>query len=110
MMNRITRSTARSLRSRRFNPTTTNSASRCLATKTSSTTDESSKDDKKLEENATKAATTQKSTLTVAERDAEIQRKLAGISGDGGASGVEYEDGKPAAMKRSVKNNMFRLI
>ncbi|KJY00459.1 hypothetical protein TI39_contig328g00019 [Zymoseptoria brevis] len=109
-MNRITRSTTRSLRSHHFNPTRTSSACRCLSTKTSSTTDESSKDDKKLEENATKAATTQKSTLTVAEKDAEIQRKLAGISGDGGASGVEYEDGKPAAMKRSVKNNMFRLI
>ncbi|SMQ54358.1 unnamed protein product [Zymoseptoria tritici ST99CH_3D7] len=109
-MNRITRSTARSLRSHRFNPTTTTSACRYLAIKTSASTDEPSKDDKKLEENATKSATTQKSTLTVAERDAEIQRKLAGISGDGGASGVEYEDGKPAAMKRSVKNNMFRLI
>jgi hypothetical protein len=69
-----------------------------------------SKDDKTLEANAKEVATKQKSTQTIAERDAEIQRKLAGISGDGGASGVEYEDGKPAAMKRSVKNNIFRLI
>jgi hypothetical protein len=76
----------------------------------SSQSDAPSKDDKKLEANAEQVATTQKSTKTIAERDAEIQRKLAGISGDGGESGVEYEDGKPAAMKRSVKNNMFRLI
>lgn len=30
--------------------------------------------------------------------------------GDGGVAGVEYEDGKPVSMKRSVKNNMFRYI
>lgn len=55
-------------------------------------------------------ATTEKSTQTVAEKDFELMQKLAGISGDGGESGVEYEDGKASAMKRSVKNNMFRLI
>jgi hypothetical protein len=32
------------------------------------------------------------------------------MSGDGGAAGIEYEDGKPSAMKRGVRNNMFRLI
>lgn len=59
---------------------------------------------------ADKTATTQTSTKTVAEKDAELMQKLAGISGEGGESGVEYEDGKASAMKRSVKNNMFRLI
>ena len=35
---------------------------------------------------------------------------MQGISGDGGEAGVEYEDGQPVAMKRGVKENMFRLI
>jgi hypothetical protein len=39
-----------------------------------------------------------------------LQLKLAGMAGDGGDAGVEYEDGKPVSMKRSVKNNMFRYI
>ncbi|KAK1750902.1 hypothetical protein QBC47DRAFT_392858 [Echria macrotheca] len=47
---------------------------------------------------------------TQAELDEELRMKLEGISGDGGGSGVEYEDGKAVAMKRSVKNNMFRYI
>ncbi|KAJ6036697.1 hypothetical protein N7540_000976 [Penicillium herquei] len=42
--------------------------------------------------------------------DAELRERLEQISGDGGAAGIEYEDGKPTAMKRSVRNNMFRLI
>lgn len=47
---------------------------------------------------------------TMAELDEELRLKMSGIAGDGGAAGVEYEDGKPAAMKRSVRNNMFRYI
>lgn len=47
---------------------------------------------------------------SVAELDAELQEKLADRSGEGGAAAVEYEDGKPASIKRSVKNNMFRYI
>lgn len=47
---------------------------------------------------------------TQAELDQELLLKLQGIAGDGGDAGVEYEDGKPVAMKRSVKNNMFRYI
>jgi hypothetical protein len=42
--------------------------------------------------------------------DAELMQKMAGLSGDGGDAGVEYEDGVPVSMKRSVKNNMFRYI
>jgi hypothetical protein len=46
----------------------------------------------------------------VEELDAELKLKLEGISGEGGVSGLEYENGKAVAMKRSVKSNMFRLI
>ncbi|CAD0099771.1 unnamed protein product, partial [Aureobasidium mustum] len=47
---------------------------------------------------------------TLAEMDEELRQKMAGHSGDGGDAGVEYEDGQPVSMKRSVKNNMFRYI
>jgi hypothetical protein len=53
-------------------------------------------------------ASTKKKTL--AELDDELRMKLEGISGEGGAAGLEYENGKPAAMKRGVRENMFRLI
>jgi hypothetical protein len=46
----------------------------------------------------------------VAELDEELKLKLEDISGDGGVSGLEYENGKAVAMKRGVKDNMFRLI
>ena len=45
-----------------------------------------------------------------AELDKELKLKMDGISGEGGESGVEYEDGKPVAMKRGVRENMFRYI
>lgn len=47
---------------------------------------------------------------TMAELDEELRMKLEGRSGDGGAAGIELENGKPVAMKRSVRENMFRLI
>ncbi|KAI8936302.1 hypothetical protein NX059_006719 [Plenodomus lindquistii] len=47
---------------------------------------------------------------TQAELDQELLVKLQGLDGDGGSAGVEYEDGKPVSMKRSVRNNMFRYI
>lgn len=47
---------------------------------------------------------------TMAELDEELRLKLEGRSGEGGEAGLELEDGRPAAMKRGVKNNMFRLI
>ncbi|KAI1276247.1 hypothetical protein F5Y07DRAFT_138075 [Xylaria sp. FL0933] len=53
---------------------------------------------------------TKTKTKTMAELDEELKQKMSGIAGDGGESGVEYEDGQPVAMKRSVKNNMFRYI
>lgn len=42
--------------------------------------------------------------------DDELRLKMEGIAGDGGASGVEYEDGKAEGLKRGVKSNMFRVI
>jgi len=52
----------------------------------------------------------QKKAKTIAEQDEELRQKMGGLSGDGGESGVEYEDGQPVAMKRSVAKNMFRYI
>jgi hypothetical protein len=51
-----------------------------------------------------------KPVKTMAQLDEELREKLEGRSGDGGAAGLELEDGKPVAMKRSVRENMFRLI
>ncbi|KAF2266898.1 hypothetical protein CC78DRAFT_531324 [Lojkania enalia] len=47
---------------------------------------------------------------TQAELDKELELKMKGLAGEGGEAGVEYEDGQPIAMKRSVRNNMFRYI
>jgi hypothetical protein len=47
---------------------------------------------------------------SMAQADEDIRRRLEEMSGEGGAAGIEYEDGKPQAMKRSVRNNMFRYI
>ncbi|KAH8681943.1 hypothetical protein BX600DRAFT_492062 [Xylariales sp. PMI_506] len=51
-----------------------------------------------------------KNKKTIAELDEEMRQRMSDKAGDGGEAGVEYEDGKPVAMKRSVKNNMFRYI
>lgn len=40
----------------------------------------------------------------------ELREKLEGISGGGGAAGLELENGQPVAMKRGVRSNMFRVI
>ncbi|KAI3556098.1 hypothetical protein CABS01_13042 [Colletotrichum abscissum] len=55
-------------------------------------------------------AQSEKRKKTIAEQDEELRLKLEGISGDGGASGVEYEGGKAEGLKRGVKENMFRVI
>ena len=47
---------------------------------------------------------------TVEEVDAELREKLEAMSGEGGAAGLELEGGKPVAMKRGVRENMFRVI
>ena len=45
-----------------------------------------------------------------AQADLELKQKLEAISGGGGEAGLELENGEPVAMKRGVKQNMFRLI
>lgn len=60
------------------------------------------------EQKAPATQPTQKKTM--AQLDEELRLKLEGMSGEGGAAGIELEDGKPVAMKRGVKDNMFRLI
>ncbi|KAK2054636.1 hypothetical protein LY76DRAFT_619132 [Colletotrichum caudatum] len=47
---------------------------------------------------------------TMAELDEELRLKLEGMSGEGGAAGVEYENGRAEGLKRGVKSNMFRVI
>ncbi|KAL2862265.1 uncharacterized protein BJX67DRAFT_366720 [Aspergillus lucknowensis] len=49
-------------------------------------------------------------TKTTAQADEDVRRRLEEISGEGGAAGIEYEDGIPQTMKRSVRKNMFRYI
>ncbi|RKU46279.1 hypothetical protein DL546_007087 [Coniochaeta pulveracea] len=56
------------------------------------------------------AANTKPHHKTMMELDEELRQKLEGMSGDGGASGVEYEGGKAEGLKRNVKANMFRVI
>lgn len=51
-----------------------------------------------------------KAKKTMAQLDEELREKLEGRSGDGGTAGLELEGGKPVAMKRGVRENMFRLI
>jgi hypothetical protein len=68
------------------------------------------KDSQNNAESAVPEAESKPKEKSMAELDEELKLKLEGISGEGGASGLEYENGKAVAMKRSVKNNMFRLI
>ena len=61
-------------------------------------------------DNAAKDGETKEAKKTMAQLDEELRMKLEGRSGDGGAAGLELENGKPVAMKRGVRENMFRLI
>ncbi|MCJ1307801.1 hypothetical protein MMC25_001449 [Agyrium rufum] len=38
---------------------------------------------------------------TQVQLDEELRQKMSGLSGEGGESGVEYEDGQPVSMKRA---------
>ncbi|KIY01735.1 uncharacterized protein Z520_01873 [Fonsecaea multimorphosa CBS 102226] len=51
-----------------------------------------------------------KTHKSMADADEEMRRAMENLAGDGGESGVELEDGKPVAMKRGVRENMFRYI
>lgn len=53
---------------------------------------------------------TKESHKSVAQTDEDMRSIMEALSGDGGAAGAELEDGKPVAMKRSVRDNMFRYI
>jgi len=67
--------------------------------------------EKAIAEKAVQAAVQHSTTIkTQAQLDEELRQKMMGLAGDGGEAGIEYEDGKPVAMKRSVKDNMFRYI
>lgn len=56
------------------------------------------------------AVVVNKKPKTVQEADEELRQKLEAISGEGGEAGLELEGGKPVAMKRGVRENMFRVI
>ncbi|KAL2115497.1 hypothetical protein VTJ04DRAFT_9752 [Mycothermus thermophilus] len=62
-----------------------------------------------VEEKKTSANQVTTAKKTQADLDAELREKMESIAGDGGASGVEYEDGRPVAMKRSIATNK-RLV
>ncbi|KAK3492160.1 uncharacterized protein B0T23DRAFT_453323 [Neurospora hispaniola] len=48
---------------------------------------------------------------TQAQLDEEVRMRMEeSVAGEGGAAGVEYEDGKAVGMKRGVRENMFRYI
>ncbi|KAI9150397.1 hypothetical protein HJFPF1_10163 [Paramyrothecium foliicola] len=47
---------------------------------------------------------------TVSQMDEELRSRLEAMSGDGGAAGVEYENGVAAGLRSEVKRNMFRVI
>ena len=69
--------------------------------------------EKASELKAQEVAALQQSTKrnkSAAELDEELRQKMSSLAGDGGESGIEYEDGQPVAMKRGVKSNMFRYI
>jgi hypothetical protein len=46
----------------------------------------------------------------MAQLDEEMRAKMEDMSGEGGAAGVEYENGVAQGLKKEVKRNMFRVI
>jgi len=61
-------------------------------------------------EKGEKGEKVKKSDQSMAQLDEETRRAMEDIAGDGGEAGLELEDGKPVAMKRGVRENMFRYI
>lgn len=51
-----------------------------------------------------------KTHKSMADMDEEMKQAMEKLSGEGGEYGLELEGGKPVAMKRGVKENMFRYI
>ena len=64
----------------------------------------------KIESPKQSEAPVAKQKKTQAELDEEMRQKLEDFSGEGGAAGMEFENGKAVSMKRGVKDNMFRYI
>ena len=80
------------------------------ASQPTSQPDETNQEEQKTTENLASKPDPTLQRKTMAQLDEELRQKMSGLSGDGGEAGVEYEDGQPVAMKRSVKDNMFRYI
>lgn len=84
---------------------------RCSSSSTSESSTGASQEGRALEDGKTTTKSTQQVSgqspkrKTMAELDEEMRAKMSGLSGDAGEAGIEYEDGQPVAMKRSVKNN-----
>ncbi|KAI9728579.1 MAG: hypothetical protein M1834_007607 [Cirrosporium novae-zelandiae] len=85
---------------------------RCIsrAAKTESSATVLADENEKSKDLKTSASAAKKQIKTMAEADEELRQKLEDIAGDGGQAGMELEDGKPVAMKRGVRDNMFRYI
>ena len=92
----------------KLNTSTNTDQSKQMETRSKTTTTaekiDARKEDTKISE------VKKKRKMTMAELDEELRMKLEGISGEGGASGIEYEGGKAEGLKRGVKENMFRVI
>ncbi|KAL8984847.1 MAG: hypothetical protein Q9205_001303 [Flavoplaca limonia] len=82
---------------------------RCASTNTRAAPDTTAKP-KSEPARSEEGQNSSKKKKTMAELDEELRMKMEGKSGEGGEAGLELEDGKPTAMKRGVRNNMFRLI
>ncbi|ETN45164.1 uncharacterized protein HMPREF1541_10041 [Cyphellophora europaea CBS 101466] len=67
--------------------------------------------EKKAEQEALNSNDKQKPVgKTSSQLDEDMRRAMEGLAGDGGEAGLELENGKPVAMKRGVRDNMFRYI
>ncbi|KAI1826566.1 hypothetical protein F4861DRAFT_536878 [Xylaria intraflava] len=52
----------------------------------------------------------QQTPKTTAQQDEELRQKMSSLAGDGGEAGVEYEDGKPVALKRGKTSPVPPLL
>ncbi|MCJ1378738.1 hypothetical protein MMC17_001837 [Xylographa soralifera] len=71
---------------------------------------EADKNSAKIESPKQSETPVAKKKKTQAELDEEMRLKLEEFSGEGGAAGMEFENGKAVSMKRGVRDNMFRYI
>lgn len=65
---------------------------------------------KSSDKNLSQESASQKKKKTWAQMDEELRAAMEGRAGDGGLAGAELEGGKAVAMKRGVRDNMFRYI